>query len=542
MWGGAGDRGWHLTEPGVPDGMEMLGQQARVTDLADELLIELLLGLPGREAAKLASVARWLSTALQCEALWKFFLVQEFGDRKGSRGAGCFKRTEELSHRSAYRILLETERCRALRWHHMPCKHRLGAREGSPGVFHCRGFLFVFGGWGYGPQQDLHAGFLGYPFVLREISIAGGHAIPVSYEMKVTVLEEDDVDATATPGREHVLVAVTGGYLVGGYRSESCHFGILQIDFAGTNAANRDPANAPLPRARWLQVGRMTPRSNHSATFIPARASGGRHLRGSLLIFGGNVRGRVSNSIDVLDLETMTWEFDVETRGARPLPRNSHSALLVPILGGAARVLIAGGGTGDDTNGGPPRGGDDLADGYFLDPETRSWERVHASTFRGRGHLAFRLGSSVISISGGKVPKLKASVLVVRDSSTTLTDETKAAGLSLPKPRAFGGGCALPDGTLLLYGGWHPFMGTFSDVWVAHVDGCPTSFCAQLCAPPVISPPTAVAVYKQVTSRYSWARNKLKRLKDFLRSCSRCRATRRPTSDMLSTPEAAEGP
>ncbi|CAE8697163.1 unnamed protein product, partial [Polarella glacialis] len=50
-----------------------------------------------------------------------------------------------------------------------------------------------------------------------------------------------------------------------------------------------------------------------------------------------------------------------------------------------------------------------------------------------------------------------------------------------PPPRAFGGGCALSGGVLLIYGGWHPRGGTYSDVWAASLDDAGrSSFFSQL--------------------------------------------------------------
>jgi len=48
--------------------------------------------------------------------------------------------------------------------------------------------------------------------------------------------------------------------------------------------------------------------------------------------------------------------------------------------------------------------------------------------------------------------------------------------------RAFGGGCALPDGTLIFFGGWHLHGITFDDVWAAYVGDKVTDFFAKLMA------------------------------------------------------------
>merc|ERR1712217_970259 len=56
-----------------------------------------------------------------------------------------------------------------------------------------------------------------------------------------------------------------------------------------------------------------------------------------------------------------------------------------------------------------------------------------------------------------------------------------ASDSGVPMPRILGGGCALPDGTIILYGGWRPVLGTFDDMWAARVDGVVTPFCTPLC-------------------------------------------------------------
>eukprot|EP00747_Dinoflagellata_sp_TGD_P037989 gnl/TRDRNA2_/TRDRNA2_139412_c1_seq1.p1 gnl/TRDRNA2_/TRDRNA2_139412_c1~~gnl/TRDRNA2_/TRDRNA2_139412_c1_seq1.p1 ORF type:complete len:139 (-),score=13.01 gnl/TRDRNA2_/TRDRNA2_139412_c1_seq1:171-545(-) len=56
-------------------------------------------------------------------------------------------------------------------------------------------------------------------------------------------------------------------------------------------------------------------------------------------------------------------------------------------------------------------------------------------------------------------------------------------GDRMPSPRILGGGCALPDGTLLLYGGWNPALGTYGDMWAAHVEGYITPFCRDFVQP-----------------------------------------------------------
>ena len=55
-----------------------------------------------------------------------------------------------------------------------------------------------------------------------------------------------------------------------------------------------------------------------------------------------------------------------------------------------------------------------------------------------------------------------------------------------PAPRAFGGGCALPNGMLMVYGGWNPRQGTYNCFWAACVDevGSKTDFFQKLAEVP----------------------------------------------------------
>lgn len=228
----------------------------------------------------------------------------------------------------------------------------------------------------------------------------------------------------------------------------------------------------------------MTPRSNHSATYIPAEVAGPRYPHGCLLAIGGNVRGRVVNTVDVLDLEDLTWENRKATEGSPPEPRNSHSAVLMNSYS-QSRVLVMGGCTGDGSNGGPPRGGVDIHTAYWLDPQSFKWQRAREADAcsLGRGHIAVKVCGTVVIIGGGRLPSFQMTAFRA-DSQPSWKVDAIAGSSGLPRPRILGGGCALPDGSVLIYGGWHPMMGTFDDVWVAHVDGWISPFCAPLCGLP----------------------------------------------------------
>merc|ERR1719313_1773817 len=125
---------------------------------------------------------------------------------------------------TAYRKFTAHSSCLALKWYRVPCTHHLGGREGSPAVFCCHGFVFVYGGWSRaGPVTDLHVGRIAHPLSLQRIPIYQSeetHAFNPSYEMKVTVLavdvERDLGYITAEDGAiPPVRVAVTGGYMMG---------------------------------------------------------------------------------------------------------------------------------------------------------------------------------------------------------------------------------------------------------------------------------------------------------------------------------------
>lgn len=447
-------------------------------ELNPDLQQSVILFLCGSEAALFAQVTAWARRLVHDERLWQDLLRREFPESMTASHAEA-----ECGGIQRYRSFTSMRQCRAIRWSRLQCRHQLGSREGSPGMFACRGFLFVFGGWGYGPECDLHAarledgGETTAMTTFREVRLAGRGPTP-SYEMKVTVLDDERsaMGSFASPScnasLSPVRVAITGGYRMGGYHGELGQYSILEISFP----------EGSLPTGRWAAIGPMTPRSNHTATFVPPEsARAGMYPHGMLLVFGGNVRGQVVNSIDVLDLESMAWTVGHPSEGPAPSPRNSHTATLVATARGD-QILVAGGGTGDGTNGGPPRGGEDMDDAFWLDPSNFRWEHAQGVVARGRGHNAFRLGTTVVLQGGGYVPTAMASSVSnggrrVVDQVEVLSNMT--AG-SLPQPRAFGGACTLPDGTLVMYGGWHPLLGTFSDVWVGHVDGVPSGFCAGL--------------------------------------------------------------
>lgn len=465
------------------DDVERRGTGPNLRDLSDEVLSTILLSLRGAEvAACLGPVARFLQHRLDEDAsnplksLWARFLKQEFHGDEGKADAA----------KSIYKVLIQRRRCNTIEWRRVPCQHTLGAREGSPGMFFRYGRVFVFGGWGsQGPTSDLHVGPLSVPLRLQSIPIEGpseGRRPPPTYEGKLTVLDEGR--DLGDYGDFSVRVLVTGGYLHGGYFGESSSYGLMEIS-----------GKEDVVRARWLKTGEMMPRSNHSATYVPPKVAGCTFPSGYVLAFGGNTNGSVSSSLDLLDLSSLTWVENISCDGEAPAARNSHSATLLQCEEGDG-ILIVGGGSGDERNGGPPRGGQDLTS-----PESGAywllgldglahfrWKRQpltsEAPLVHGRGHVAVPLSGTdtVVLVSGGRAPTPHCTAF----SSSHQTWMENVPGRSHPSPRAFGGGCALPNGMLMVYGGWNPRQGTYNCFWAACVDevGSKTDFFQKLAEAP----------------------------------------------------------
>lgn len=448
---GGGLRPGHSSGPSGP----------QFRDLSDEVHASVLLCLRGLEAPRLAAASKTLSQLVGgngSEGLWRELCLQEF------HGVARSDAVAQSLPLAVYRSLIARERCQSFEWRRVPCTHRLGTREGSPTVFECRGHLFVFGGWGHGPMSDLHGGKIEAPLVLRSLPMGGEDRPRATYEAKVTVLEYSaGIGTQDSPGP--VKVIVTGGYLMGGYHGESDQYGVFQIEFSEDG-----------PQARWLRSGAMPARSNHTATFVPPRIAGDMYPEGYLFVFGGNMMGRATNNIDVLDLKTFTWERSVNASGDAPDPRNSHSATLVRTQAHGDAILVAGGGDGADRNGGPPRGGGDLGDAFWMTNlrGAMSFEWVSSTiatappAVPGRGHVGCRLAGTdcVVAVGGGRPPQGQIACFVKGEPHTV-----ERPGAIGPSPRAFGGGCCLADGTVVLYGGWHPRGGTFGDIWAGRITG-----------------------------------------------------------------------
>eukprot|EP00928_Gymnodinium_smaydae_P023780 TRINITY_DN19486_c1_g2_i1.p1 TRINITY_DN19486_c1_g2~~TRINITY_DN19486_c1_g2_i1.p1 ORF type:complete len:749 (-),score=145.44 TRINITY_DN19486_c1_g2_i1:99-2345(-) len=376
------------------------------------------------------------------------------------------------------------------------------------------------------------------------------------------------------------VVFVSGGFINGGYRNESPDWslGLIVPKAAAAAGAGEAPASTasaeeprspgfrPLPRRAsaggqdggrfeclWVKPGpsalgadvnramagdgdadagdaatparpnRPTARSNASAVYVPARfADTVKYPKGYVMLFGGNVRSTATNTMDILDLATFTWQALGELPSA-PSPRNSHTALLVPDAEEPetkAKVMIFGGCTGSDV----PRSGTDLADFATFDPRTMDWRgpsvvpgggsaRRHSvrrgganqSPIPGRAATAVKVGRSALFFGGGgcyatnELTSVDCQLLSERHALRLSAQSAEDGGGGVadgeaweavlrslpwrnlrpcgeargPSPRSFHAAVSLaPAGVpvLLVYGGWHPHHGNFGDIWAAKLD------------------------------------------------------------------------
>jgi len=202
---------------------------------------------------------------------------------------------------------------------------------------------------------------------------------------------------------------------------------------------------------------------------------------------GGNSAGRVTRDVTILDLHTLVWNGTLDDigSGVEPRSRNSHSATLLRYphtrgdeTQGSFRygVLVVGGGDGDGTNGSPPHGGEDLTDSWWILglesggavlhwEEACKWSLLTLNA-AGRGHVGLRLGptNSVLAWSGGNPSS--ACAMVLTGNSWHAVSLASSPG---PIPRAFGSSCCLPDGTIVIYGGWNPSGRTFEHFWFGYL-------------------------------------------------------------------------
>lgn len=129
-------------------------------------------------------------------------------------GEGRSQSCADKAPKWLYRQLIQRRLCDTVEWRQVPLpRSNLGAREGSPGVFYKHGYVFIFGGWGFGPMRDLHVAALQTPMHFQEVMVQGSGPAP-TYEAKTTVLEDaKDLDGDNSGVFQ---VIVTGGWRHGG--------------------------------------------------------------------------------------------------------------------------------------------------------------------------------------------------------------------------------------------------------------------------------------------------------------------------------------
>eukprot|EP00928_Gymnodinium_smaydae_P044427 TRINITY_DN29636_c0_g1_i1.p1 TRINITY_DN29636_c0_g1~~TRINITY_DN29636_c0_g1_i1.p1 ORF type:complete len:496 (+),score=20.28 TRINITY_DN29636_c0_g1_i1:42-1529(+) len=381
---------------------------------------------------------------LRAGSFWAACVRQEF------RVSGC--PPKHAAHQ-LYRTLRIRELCRTMRWARVPCRHDLGARGMQPAVFCIGRYLFVLGEGGLtSGEYDLHCGLLSMPLVLRKVSVAG-KAPPATCKSAVTLLVDDaHQESEVASAEEGGRVIVTGGLHNG--RASDC-FGILSISITSFGSVS----------AEWCIVGQLlSPRIDHSATFVPGRIAGSSYPHGYVLLIGG--RGmHTSGCMELLDLgkyecHNLSWAVSDPC-----IARCDHSATLMhdPLLGSS--ILLAGGNM-NSTNKAALLFG--LCGAQF---EWKDLTSSFTASFESHkfGIVACRLAgtNSVLFPFGGQQ---HAAFVNGRLRSV------EVLGASCPESRFYNGCCALPDGTVLIFGGIaRDSERPFADIWVAHT-GRKTSF------------------------------------------------------------------
>ena len=195
--------------------------------------------------------------------------------------------------------------------------------------------------------------------------------------------------------------------------------------FGGTTATAEiyDPGTslwtsaAPLPAARTA----------HTATLL---------LNGKILIIGGSVTGTGdSNTCLIYDPVANTWA----TAAAMAQAREGHTTIRLP----NGTILVAGGINGNTY----------LSSSEIYDPVTDTWIGAGPLAVARRGHIFALLNTGKVLASGGQIAN--------NGTTTTLTSElfdpsTKTWSMGAPSPhtRQYGASVLMPDGRLLVAGGY----------------------------------------------------------------------------------------
>mmetsp|Transcript_31560 Transcript_31560/g.70775 ORF Transcript_31560/g.70775 Transcript_31560/m.70775 type:complete len:562 (-) Transcript_31560:193-1878(-) len=484
-----------------------------------DMWTSILLQLGGVEALRSRTAWKTFKHALDNPTIWDSFCDTARGTLRNLRsGTGVPANPQER-----YKALVRCQALSSVNWMRRRADSDLiGEREGAPGLFLAGDFatddgtfVCLFGGWGFGPQDDLHMmpvrhlrqAFAGtqQKLLFNPSNIAGDMSPLPAYGQAFTALVDDGAEGgpvkfedeqVAPPGC--TLVLVSGGHLSGGYRRESRSWALLVI--APTGAASW-----VIPPAAWNEgtLSRPQPRAWHQAVYVAAQFCGPEFPKGCVISMGGNVNQNPSNTIDILDLASWTWAPGMVTGPKLPRARNAFSAGLVRLSETEARVIMGPGGTGGDV----PRGGEDCSSAAVLDPRAMQWlgeVEVAGEMQLGRAASSCVVGDSLVMYGGCRYPHpelasfnmqacaaeagkvvnrgdeprqpLFQALLSRRDhfKGSVGSKVARVATNQRPESRGFGGGVSLlPVGLpgFMIYGGWHPRIGTFGDFWLGRIDG-----------------------------------------------------------------------
>eukprot|EP00747_Dinoflagellata_sp_TGD_P090615 gnl/TRDRNA2_/TRDRNA2_164761_c0_seq2.p1 gnl/TRDRNA2_/TRDRNA2_164761_c0~~gnl/TRDRNA2_/TRDRNA2_164761_c0_seq2.p1 ORF type:complete len:554 (+),score=52.08 gnl/TRDRNA2_/TRDRNA2_164761_c0_seq2:67-1662(+) len=251
--------------------------------------------------------------------------------------------------------------------------------------------LILHGGWddNTGPRKAMFS--LDVSDVVRT-----GRAHPVEIPVSFAAGAASD-SACPGPAYGHTVTAlgdrdeflVLGGVKRGGYRGVSAKWGVFRLV--------RQAGSVPW-KQQWLRCGEETEakRAWHTATFVPAEASGDREY---VLLCGGS-----ENVVPVAIFEPHSGRFEAtpSSSGANACKRAGHSAVL---MGSTVYVL---GGT-SYLGPGMPWVGDDLADIKAFNGRTRAWRAGPArvlidqlpSGLLDRQHTAVAVSSELAAVVAG---------------------------------------------------------------------------------------------------------------------------------------------